>query len=133
LGAGGRRGAAAYAVSGALVRDLMRRHGDDAPARVLARMARGEAFELAFAGATGETVRSYESRFWRASWWAEVLPLLTSSMVLWLVVTLLALYAIRTRRARNAARRKRWEEEDRLERLERLAAETDEPPGETIH
>ena len=45
------------------------------------------------------------------------MPLLTSSLTLWLAVTLLALWAMRQRRRRDAAQRRLWEEEDR-----RLAA-----------
>jgi hypothetical protein len=120
------RASAAYAVSGALVRDVMRRHGDDAPARMLSRMAAGASFDEAFVAVTGTTVRTTVDRFWRASWWSELVPFLTSSAVLWLVVTLLGLYAMRTRRARRAARRKAWEEEERLERL----VEGDDDPAE---
>lgn len=107
---------AAYAVSGALVRDLLRRHGADAPARILSRMAFGEPFANAFLAATGETVAANEDQFWRTSWWSEAVPFFTSSVMLWLGVTLLALYAIRTRRQRRAARRKAWEDEERSER-----------------
>jgi hypothetical protein len=47
-------------------------------------------------------------------------PILTSSVTLWLLVTLLALWAMKHRRQRDAARRRVWDEEE--ERL-RLAAE----------
>jgi hypothetical protein len=107
---GGRKTSAAYAVSGALVRELMRRQGVEAPARILARLAAGERFEAAFVAVTNETVPSYEDRFWRTGWWSDVLSFLTSSVLLWLVVTFLGVYAIRTRRARNAARRRLWDE-----------------------
>ncbi len=110
---GGSRAGAAYALSGALVRDVMQRHGADAPARMLSRMAAGDRFDAAFAAVTGATVRAYEDRFWRATWWSDVVPFVTSSVVLWFAVTLLGLFAIRTRRARRAARRQAWEEEER--------------------
>lgn len=116
FGQGGSHTTAAYALSGALVREMMRRYGDDAPARLLARLARGERFEEAFSATAGESLRVFEDRFWRLSWWAELVPFATSSVVLWFGVSLLGLYAIRTRRARDAARRRRWEEEDRAER-----------------
>lgn len=125
---GGGPSAAAYALSGALVRDLLRRHGTDTPARILSRMAAGDQFGNAFLAATGATVAANEDQFWRASWWSEAVPLLTSSLMLWLGVTLLALYAMRTRRERRRARRKVWEEEERLERRTHLG---DKAPDDT--
>jgi len=107
---------AAYAISGALVRDLLRRHGADTPARILSRMAAGEPFASAFLAATGETVGENEDQFWRASWWSEAVAFFTSSLMLWFCVTLLALYAMRTRRQRRAAQRKAWQEEEQFER-----------------
>ena len=104
--------ARAYAVSGAFVRDLFRRHGPAAPARILKQMAAGDSFEIAFVRTTGETVATSEELFWRDSWWSQAVPFFTSTAVLWMVVTLLALLAIRTRRVRRAARRKAWEEEE---------------------
>jgi peptidase MA superfamily protein len=104
--------AAAYAISGALVRDLLRRHGADTPARILSRMAAGEPFSSAFLAATGDTLGENEDQFWRASWWSEAVPFFTSSLMLWFAVTLLALYALRTRRQRRALQRKAWEEEE---------------------
>ncbi len=111
----GDRGAQAnaYALSGALVRDLLRRHGRGVAARILARMAEGERFDDAFARATGETISTMEATFWRDNWWSQALPVLTSSVVLWIGVTFLALYAIRTRRVRRARQRKAWEEEEK--------------------
>jgi len=44
-------------------------------------------------------------------------PVLTSSVTLWLLITLLALWAIRRRRARDAALRRIWEEEEERARL----------------
>jgi hypothetical protein len=114
--AGGRRTGAAYALSGALVRDVIERHGADAPARILSRMAAGDRFDAAFASVTGATVRTFADGFWRASWWSEVVPFVTSSVMLWFAVTILGLYAFRTRRARRMARRKAWEEEERLQK-----------------
>jgi hypothetical protein len=116
FGDGSGPSATAYAVSGALVRDLLRRHGADTPARILSRMAAGDQFANAFLVATGETIAANEKQFWRATWWSDAIPFFTSSLMLWLGVTLLALYAVRTRRERRAARRKAWEEEERFER-----------------
>jgi hypothetical protein len=112
FGEGAARAQAAYALSGALVRDVLQRHGADAGARILTRMAAGDNFDTAFAAVTGATIDTYEDRFWRASWWSEVVPFVTSSVVLWFAVTLLGLFAIRTRRARRAAQRRAWDEEE---------------------
>jgi hypothetical protein len=128
--AGPERASAAYAISGALVRHVMREYGDDAPGRILARMAAGDSFELAFVAVTGSTVQAVVERFWRSSWWYELVPFLTSSTVVWFLVTLLGLYAIRTRRARRAARRKAWEEDEEEQVDESVAAGEEEGDGD---
>jgi hypothetical protein len=121
----------AYAISGAFVRDLLDRHGQDAAARILDGVAAGLSFEEAFRRATGVTLAAAEASFWRRqSFWYRWVPLLTSSVTLWLGITLLALYAIKRRRARDAALRRIWDEEE--ERL-RLARETAGDGGETVH
>jgi peptidase MA superfamily protein len=121
----------AYAISGAFVRDLLDRHGEDAAARILDGVADGLPFEEAFRRATGVTLAAAESSFWsRQSFWYRWVPLLTSSVTLWLGITLLALYAIKRRRARDAALRRMWDEEE--ERL-RLAREAAGERGETVH
>ncbi|MFP5285335.1 MAG: peptidase MA family metallohydrolase, partial [Thermoanaerobaculia bacterium] len=121
----------AYAISGAFVRDLLDRHGEDAAARILDGVADGLPFEEAFRRATGVTLAAAESSFWsRQSFWYRWVPLLTSSVTLWLGITLLALYAIKRRRARDAALRRMWDEEE--ERL-RLAREAAGEGGETVH
>lgn len=112
--------ARAYAVAGAWMRDIVRRHGRDAPARVLREMSAGQPFSAAYARTTGETIDASAAVFWRDSWWYQVVPFATSSVVLWLGVTLLALLAVRMRRARNAVRRKTWEREEQ----ERLSVPT---------
>ena len=104
----------AYAVAGAFVRDLVRRHGQEAPGEVLAGVASGLPFEEAFRRATGTSLQEAESGFWRRqTFWYRWVPLLTSSAVVWIGITLLALYAIRRRRARDAALYARWDEEER--------------------
>ncbi|HSK81464.1 MAG TPA: hypothetical protein VLQ45_33730 [Thermoanaerobaculia bacterium] len=111
----------AYAISGAFVRGLLERHGPDAVGRILAGVREGLPFEDAFRRATGETLGEAETSFWRRqSFWYRWVPILTSSALLWIAITLLFLWAVRRRRARDAALRRVWEEEE--ERL-RLAAE----------
>jgi hypothetical protein len=104
----------AYAIAGTFVRHLLERHGDDVAGEILAGVRQGASFEEAFARATGETLEAAEERFWaRQSFWYRWMPMLTSSVTLWLGITLLAIWAIRRRRQRDAALRARWEEEEK--------------------
>lgn len=117
----------AYAIAGALARELVRRHGRDAVARVASAVAAGEEFPQAFRSATGESLADFETAFWRRfqllyRW----VPFLTSGTALWLGVTALAMVAIARRRARDAALHRRWAEEERL--LEERAAAASPPP-----
>jgi len=115
----------AYALSGAMIRHVLQRHGQDAPARVLARLATGEPFANAFHRATGESLAAAEAAFWRNSWWQQIIPFLTSTAVIWFGVMLLALFARRARAVRRDALRQQWEDE---ERRERENAATPDPP-----
>jgi hypothetical protein len=104
--------ARAYTLAAAFVRDLMRRHGRDAPANILRRVGRGEPFERAFVQATGETLAEAEIAFWNGHrFWTTIGPFLTSQTALWMIVTLVAVYAIIRRRQQRAAQRRRWEEQ----------------------
>lgn len=103
----------AYAISGAFVRDLLEQHGPDAPGRILAGVREGLSFEDAFFRATGESLGDAETSFWqRQSFWYRWVPILTSSALLWVLVTLLFLWAVKRRRARDAALRRMWEDEE---------------------
>lgn len=109
----------AYTVAGAFVRDLVERHGPRAPGEILSGLADGLSFPEAYRRATGETLAAAEDSFWdRQTFWYRWVPLLTSSVTLWLAITLLAVGAMAKRRARDAAQRRLWEEEEE----ERLAA-----------
>ncbi len=109
----------AYAISGALVRDIVLRHGRPAPRRILAAVARGDSFAEAFREATGVTLAGATSSFWqRYSFWYRWVPLLGSSFTLWLLIVLLAFVAWWRKRRRVAALRRAWDEE-----------ETERPPG----
>jgi hypothetical protein len=120
----------AYAVAGAFVRDLFERHGPDAAPEILDGVARGLSFENAFQAATGVSLAAAESSFWdRQTFWYRWVPVLTSSVTLWMLVTLLALWAMKRRRARDAARRRQWDAEEE-ERLRLAAAVRVEQDGE---
>ncbi len=102
----------AYTLAAAFVRELIRRHGADAPANVLRRMRTGETFERAFANAMGESVAEAENAFWEGQrFWTSVGPFLTTQTALWMGVTVIALAAIIRRRMQRAAKRKEWAEE----------------------
>ncbi len=104
--------ARAYTLSAAFVRDLMRRHGGGAPANILRRVGRGEPFESAFAQVTGESVSAAEAVFWNGHrFWTTIGPFLTTQTALWMIVTIVAVYAIIRRRQQRAAQRRRWEEQ----------------------
>jgi hypothetical protein len=110
----------AYALSGAFVRYLFDRHGPTVGARILGEMSRGTSFGRAFLLVTGHALVSAEADFrGRRVLWSRWVPFLTSSVALWIGITLLALLAILLRRARSAAMRRRWDaldaDPDRLE------------------
>lgn len=104
--------ARAYTLAAAFVRELIRRHGADAPGNILRRVGRGESFERAFVQATGESVSAAEVAFWDGHrFWTSIGPFLTTDTALWMIVTLVAVYAIIRRRQQRAAQRKQWEEQ----------------------
>jgi hypothetical protein len=104
---------AAYTASGAFVRDLLAEHGQEVVGEILDGVASGLPFDEAFRQATGMTLAAAEGEFWdRQTFWYRWVPFLTSSAVLWIAVTLLALWAMQRRRARDVARMARWAEEE---------------------
>lgn len=124
----------AYAISGSFVRNLLERHGPDAPGRILAGVREGLSFEDAFLRATGETLAEAEASFWSdQSFWYRFIPILTSSALLWVLITLLFLWAVRRRRARDAALRRMWEEEEERQRLAAEARLAEESGGELVN
>jgi hypothetical protein len=103
----------AYTLAGAFVRDLVRQHGSSAPADLLARMAAGASFDDSFEQVIGHGVADEEAAFWnRHRFWTRWGPFFTTADALWMMVTLLAVYAIFRRRQQRAALRRRWEEEE---------------------
>lgn len=104
--------ARAYTLAGAFVRELVAEHGGDLPARLLARVSRGVPFDRAFQEVTGVPLSTAERRFWdRRRLLTTWLPLLTSAPVLWMAVTVLAIWAMHVARRRRASRRRQWDEE----------------------
>lgn len=109
---GASEAAGAYALASAFLRDLIDAHGVELPARILEAVAEGSSFDDAFRMATGQPLEVAERRFHsRLTSWQQWVPLLTSPFAIWILVTLLALYAIHVRQRRRAERRARWDEE----------------------
>jgi hypothetical protein len=103
----------AYALAGALVQDLFNRHGATIGADILRRMRPGDAFEAAFADATGTTPDGAATRFWEErGTWKSWIPIVTSATTLWMAVTIIAILAIYRRRRRNLEIERQWEDEE---------------------
>ncbi len=109
---------AAYALSAAFTRSLQQRFGADVIRRIIAGVKRGMPFRAAFRAATGTTLGEVEHDFFgREAFWNTWVPFLTSSGVLWLAITALALFAIHRRRIRDRRLRESWAAEDELAAL----------------
>ncbi len=116
--------AGAYALSAAFVRYLLDQHGPFVAARIFDQMNRGQAFKQAFRRAVGSSLEAEEARFWRhLDIWSKWVPLLSSSTTLWILITLLALWAFKRRRERDAEQLAAWDEEERR-RLEQVSTNT---------
>lgn len=103
----------AYALAGGLVRRIVADHGRMVTARLLARVATGVRFDEAYVQVTGRTLRAAEARFWEEQRvWSTWVPLLTSTAMLWLMMTLLAMYVARQRRLTRAALHRQWAAEE---------------------
>ena len=103
-------------MSGALVRGLLKDHGEKAAGRILENVARGTSFESAFANVIGRSPDAAEVEFWETQRvWTSWIPVLFSQEVLWMAITILALVAIQRRRRRSAEIEKRWEEEEKTD------------------
>ncbi|MDA8018495.1 MAG: hypothetical protein MPN21_13720 [Thermoanaerobaculia bacterium] len=108
----------AYALSTAFVRWLLEQDGPDVAARILNHVARGDPFEEAFQSATGRSLEAAERAYWsNLNFWNRWVPILGSSGFLWIVITLLALYAFKRRKERDEEQRSQWAEEEDLRAL----------------
>jgi hypothetical protein len=102
-----------YAVSAALVRDMIVTYGPSVPADVLRDVSSGLAFDEALTRRTGRTAQQLGADFWdRQRRWTLWIPLVASSTVVWLGIIGLAALARKRRRQRAAALRERWQSED---------------------
>jgi len=116
----------AYAISAAFVRDLLDRYGTESAAYLLAEVRRGASFETAFRSATGTTLARAQDRFWSShSLFYRWIPVVSSSVTLWVIITVLFLIAAGRRRQRDARLREVWDAEE--------AARLQQEDGEWIH
>jgi hypothetical protein len=104
----------AYALSGALVQELLERWGPGLPRALLARMGRGERFDEAMRSVTGAAPWDVAAIFQeRQAFWRRWLPILTSGAVLWFLITVMAVAAALERRRRQREQLARMEAEER--------------------
>jgi hypothetical protein len=117
--------ARSYALSAAMVRFLRDRYGTEVTGSILAQLATGMTFDQAFHQVTGATIgRAEEIFFHDEAFWNTWVPFLTSSGLLWMAITFLALVAVKRRRDRSRALHEKWEQEDQT--LVRQALGSDE-------
>ena len=103
----------AYVIAHALTLDILNQTSHDWPKKILAQVASGTPFRKAFAQTTFMTLEQAEQTFWKHhTLWNRWIPVVTSSGMVWLMITALVFYAARKQRTRTAAIQKRWEEED---------------------
>jgi hypothetical protein len=124
--------ARAYGVAGSFVRHIQANHREGWVAALLHRLGAGQVFYEAFEGATGISFGQAEEEFWkRETLWVRWLPILTSSTLLWILISLLAIVAIIRRRRRDAELLEEWEEEEAQLAASLQPSRT--PNGEWIH
>lgn len=103
----------AYVLAHAFTLDLLKHTQGDAPKHILAKVKQGLAFPEAFAQSTFMTLTHAEEDFWsRQTLWNRWIPVATSSGMVWLTITLLAIWAYTKQRRRSAAIKKEWREDD---------------------
>ncbi|HJU06101.1 MAG TPA: hypothetical protein VJ692_13200 [Nitrospiraceae bacterium] len=103
----------AYLLAEAFVRYLIASFGPDTPRRMLREHAAGVSLEEAARAVTGRSLRELENEFWSQQFaWQRWIPAVTSSAILWMIIVLLSLAALRKQRQRAAAMKRQWEEED---------------------
>lgn len=123
----------AYALSLAVVSDLLERHGRGLPRAIFRRMRAGDSFAEAFRDVTGTSVSDADALFWeRQRSLSRWLPLVTSGTALWLAILTLSVLAFARRRRAAAAAHLAWEAEELAAQAAQAAreAEIPDPPPE---
>jgi hypothetical protein len=105
--------ARAYLLAAALMADLQQRYGAALPGAIAARVARGSAFEAAFAEETGVGPDEAAARAWRFyGRWTRWIPIVASASSLWFGILALACVAFVVTLRRRRRRRRQWDEEE---------------------
>jgi hypothetical protein len=103
----------AYVLAHAFTLDLLEHTQGDVPKHILAKVKQGLIFPEAFAQSTFMTLTQAEEDFWsRQTLWNRWILVATSSGMVWLTITLLAIWAYTKQRRRSAAIKKEWREDD---------------------
>lgn len=103
----------AYALSLAVVSDLLERHGRGLPGAVFRRMREGSSFEAAFRDVTGRSLAEADAAFWaRQRSLSRFLPIVTSGSAAWLLILALAGLAWARRRREAARVAEGWQAEE---------------------
>lgn len=123
----------AYALAAALVRDLLRDRGPSVTGDILRGLAADQTFAAAFEAAAGEPLALFEKEFFRRqALWLKWIPFLTSTTVLWIGISLLAVWAFRRRKRLDARIAERWEAEERAWRVEPVREPSPEAEKEEL-
>lgn len=118
----------AYALSGALVQELLDKYGTGLPAALFSKVAQGIPFDEALRRTTGATLDDVGDAFWaRQSVLKRWLPVVTSTAAIWLGIALLAVVAAAKRRRQQAAEAKALAEAEVA--AADSAPDVDEPGG----
>ncbi len=103
----------AYVLAHALIRYGLQHFGDNWPKRVLASLAQGYSFEQSVVLTTSLSLEQVQADFWDSqSLWTRWVPVVTSSLTLWVGILGLALYVFKKQRQRAEAVKKQWKEDD---------------------
>lgn len=106
----------AYVLSGRFIRDLTQKYGESIVRDILADVRGGDTFENAFFEATLLTSDNAWRKFREGEMQSgRLLPVLTSTFLLWLVISFIAIAAIVRRRKRDALQTQLWEAEEELD------------------
>ena len=101
--------ALAYRLSAALISDIRRRHGPAVPGAIAARVSEGEPFDRAFERETSETPEAAAAQAWAGyRQWTAWVSALTSDMMPWVIILVLAFVAFIARARQRARRRRLW-------------------------
>lgn len=103
----------AYVQSFSFLSFLAERYGERSIYDLISEMKKRKDFDDAFLSVFGEDMKGIEAQ-WIAkiTMWYRWLPVITSSITLWIAITLLFLIGYVRKKSRNAEIMKRWEEEE---------------------